>query len=44
MTSGFSELVRHRGPDMPLQRTRSRALLGRSPLNGGSLDGGESGV
>jgi hypothetical protein len=22
---------------MPLQRTRSRALLGRSPLNGGSL-------
>jgi hypothetical protein len=24
---------------MPLQRTRSRALLGRSPLNGGSLDG-----
>jgi hypothetical protein len=26
-------------PNMPLQRTRSRALLGRSPLNGGSLDG-----
>jgi hypothetical protein len=25
---------------MPLQRTRSRALLGRSPLNGGSLAGG----
>jgi hypothetical protein len=24
-------------PNMPLQRTRSRALLGRSPLNGGSL-------
>jgi hypothetical protein len=24
---------------MPLQRTRSRALLGRSPLNGGSLGG-----
>jgi hypothetical protein len=26
-----------RPPNMPLQRTRSRALLGRSPLNGGSL-------
>jgi hypothetical protein len=24
-------------PNMPLQRTRSRASLGRSPLNGGSL-------
>jgi hypothetical protein len=28
-------------PNMPLQRTRSRALLGRSPLNGGSLGGRE---
>jgi hypothetical protein len=28
---------------MPLQRTRSRALLGRSPLNGGSLEGLEVG-
>jgi hypothetical protein len=27
---------------MPLQRTRSRALLGRSPLNGGSLGTGRS--
>jgi hypothetical protein len=27
---------------MPLQRTRSRALLGRSPLNGGSLASLES--
>jgi hypothetical protein len=27
-------------PNMPLQRTRSRASLGRSPLNGGSLAGG----
>jgi hypothetical protein len=26
-------------PNMPLQRTHSRALLGRSPLNGGSLGG-----
>jgi hypothetical protein len=40
MTSGFSELVRHRGPNMPLQRTRSRASLGRSPLNGGLLGDG----
>jgi hypothetical protein len=32
---------RRQPSNMPLQRTRSRALLGRSPLNGGSLGVGK---